>query len=95
LKRRESGLWIAPNFGFLKMRARHRTVTLPSGERAKITVDDSGVVRQIEHGDQLDAIVRPHPIRLTLHVGRAAANAAHSARPRTIRTTAGIPWRRT
>ena len=43
-----------------------KTVTLPTGERAKVTVDDSGHVKQVEHGDHLDGIVRPDPIRMAL-----------------------------
>lgn len=50
-------------------RARKRTVTLPNGERALITVDDSGTVTNVEHGDQLDAIVRPNTV--TIKIRRA------------------------
>lgn len=86
MKQTESGLWIAPNINFLRFRKKTQTVTLPNGERAKITVDDSGTVTQIEHGDVLDGIVRPQPVRLSFHVGRAAANAAATSRPQAIRT---------
>ncbi len=57
-------LWIPPKVAMLRRRPASRTVTLPSGERAKVTVDDSGTVFQIEHGEQLDAIVRPDVIRI-------------------------------
>jgi hypothetical protein len=41
-------------------------VTLPSGERALVTVDDSGTVTQVEHGEILDAVVRPATIRIKI-----------------------------
>ena len=50
--------------GLLKHRARSKTVTMRNGERALVTVDDSGTVFQREHGDVLDAVVRPKTIRL-------------------------------
>jgi hypothetical protein len=60
-----SGLW-TPSTGVaqLKKRAQQRIVTLPNGERALVTVDDSGTVTQVEHGEVLDAIVRPDVIRI-------------------------------
>jgi hypothetical protein len=60
-----SSLW-TPSAGIaqLRRRARRRTVTLPSGERALVTVDDSGTVTQIERAERLDAIVRPDVIRI-------------------------------
>ena len=66
MKRTDSGLFIAPNFNFLRMRKRQRIDTLPSGERVKVTIDDSGHVKQVEHDDHLDGIVRPDPIRMAL-----------------------------
>lgn len=66
VERRASGLFVAHGFGFLKHRATVRTVTLPSGERAKVTVDDSGTVTHIEHGEHLDALVRPKTVRLKI-----------------------------
>lgn len=66
MKRTESGIFIASSFGFLKKRARTRTVTLPSGERAKVTVDDSGTVTHIETDNRLDAIASPETVRLQL-----------------------------
>ncbi len=53
----------------LRYRAKKKTVTLPNGERALITVDDSDTVTNIEHGDQLDAIVRPKTV--TVQIRRA------------------------
>lgn len=72
MEKRDSGLWVAHGFNFLKYRKTVRTVTLKSGERAKVTVDDSGTVTQIEHGDVLDAIVRPKPVNVRLFVPRSA-----------------------
>jgi hypothetical protein len=57
----------------LRHRAHTRTVTLPNGERAKVTTDDSGTVRHIERAEGMDAIVRPKTIRLRL---RGDANGA-------------------
>ncbi len=94
MKRTESGLWVAPNFGFLKMRKRSKTVTLPNGERAKITVDESGIVRQIEHGDVLDGIVRPHSIDLELKPRLVAPYGGGQARVRNIRAGVRMKLRR-
>lgn len=63
MDRRESGLWV-PNL--VTHRAKKRTVTLKSGERALVTTDDSGTVTQIETADRLDAIVRPRTVRIQL-----------------------------
>jgi hypothetical protein len=58
-------LWTpAQGIAQLKHRAKQRTVTLPNGERAKVTVDDSGHVTQVERDERLDAIVRPDVIRI-------------------------------
>lgn len=66
IERRESGLFVAHGLNFLRYRKTKRTVTLPSGERALVTVDDSGTVTQVEHGDVLDAIVRPKTVALKI-----------------------------
>lgn len=44
--------------------ARERIVTLPSGERVRVSIDDSTTVTQIEHDHTLDAIVRPKTITI-------------------------------
>lgn len=70
VERQQSGLFVAHGFSFLRHRATKRTVTLKSGERALVTVDDSGTVTQIETAERLDAIVRPKAIRVRLpHLG--------------------------
>jgi hypothetical protein len=84
VKRTEAGLWIAPNFGFLRHRKRSKTVTLPNGERAKITVDDSGIVEQVEHGEVLDGTVRPKPILMELKPRLIAPYGGGNARVRSI-----------
>lgn len=62
-----SDLWTpSTGVGLLKHHARHKTVTLPDGRRAKITVDDSETVTQIESGDRLDAIVRPKTVTIQI-----------------------------
>jgi hypothetical protein len=48
----------------LRHRAKKRTVTLPDGRRALITVDDSGTVTQIETAERLDAVVRPKTVTI-------------------------------
>jgi hypothetical protein len=58
------GLWVPPRVTLARHRPTRRTVTLPSGERALVTVDDSGTVTHVEHGEVLDAIVRPDVIRI-------------------------------
>ena len=91
MNRTPSGLWIArtaPNF--LRFRAKTRTVTLPNGERAKVTIDDSGTVRHVEHGDHLDATVRPGTIRLVLRPEQAGKAVGGFARPNAIRTRTAI-----
>lgn len=62
VERRESGLFVAHGFNFLKYRAKKKTVTLKDGRRALVTVDDSGTVIHIETAEQLDAIVRPKAV---------------------------------
>lgn len=64
-----SELWTPSAAPLLRYRAKKRTVTLPNGERALVTVDDSGTVTHIEHGEHLDAIVRPRTT--TIKIRRA------------------------
>lgn len=66
VERSPAGLWIAHGFNFLRHRATKRTVTLKTGERALVTVDDSGTVTQIETTERLDAVVRPRTVRIQL-----------------------------
>jgi hypothetical protein len=61
-----SGLWVP---GLLTHRPKKRTVTLPNGERALVTVDDSGTVQHTETADRLDVIVRPKTVRIQLRRG--------------------------
>lgn len=68
VEKRDSGLWVADGFSFLKFRATKKTVTLKSGERALVTVDDSGTVTQIETAERLDAIVRPKTVRVRVPI---------------------------
>lgn len=64
---RPAGLWIPPRgVAQLRHHASKRTVTLPDGTRALVTVDDSGTVTQIESGDRLDAIVRPKSVTIQI-----------------------------
>lgn len=64
LRRTQSGLYVANGLNFADIRKTKRTVTLPTGERALVTVDDSGTVMQIERAEGLDAIVRPKVVTL-------------------------------
>lgn len=66
----QSGLWVPHGFNFLKYRAKKKTVTLPSGVRALVTVDDSGTVTQVETAERLDAIVRPRTVRVRVPISR-------------------------
>jgi hypothetical protein len=66
----KSGLLVPRSISLLRFRARTRTVTLPTGERAKVTVDDSGTVTHIETAERLDAVVRPATVRMVLPVPR-------------------------
>jgi hypothetical protein len=59
-----SKLYLPRNFNQLRLRATERVVTLRDGRRARVTVDDSGTVTQIETDDRLDAVVRPRAVRL-------------------------------
>lgn len=54
-------IWTPPTgVGLLKMRARKKIVTLPSGERVQVTVEDSQTVAHTEHKDgRIDAFVQP------------------------------------
>lgn len=73
VERQASGLWVAHGFNFLKHRATKKTVTLRSGERALVTVDDSGTVTQIETAERLDAVVRPKTVRVRVPIPRVGA----------------------
>lgn len=64
MERTDSGLWLPSSFNVLRMRPTERTTTLRDGQRAKVTVDDSGTVTQIETAEQLHGIVAPKTIRL-------------------------------
>lgn len=62
-----TALWTPPTgVAQLRMRAKKKTVTLPDGRRALITLDDSGTVTQIESAEQLDAIVRPKTVAIRI-----------------------------
>lgn len=63
-----SDLWV-PGIALLRHRAKKRTVTLKTGERALVTVDDSGTVTQIETAERLDAIVRPRTVTVRIRRG--------------------------
>ncbi len=95
MDRTPSGLWIARTApALLRFRARKRTVTLPTGERALVTIDESGTVRHVEHGDHLDATVRPNTIRLVMRPGQPTPSLGGFARPSTIRARTKLPLRR-
>lgn len=60
-------LWTPPTgVALLRHHAVKRTVTLPDGRRALVTVDDSGTVQHTESGDRLDVIVRPATVRVQI-----------------------------
>lgn len=66
-----AGLWTPPTgVAQLRMRAKKRTVTLPDGRRALVTVDDSGTVQQTETAEQLDAVVRPRTVTIQIRPAR-------------------------
>lgn len=66
-------LWVPPRgVGLLRFRATTRTVTLPNGERAKVTIDDSRTVKQIERNEGLDAVVSPSTIRVQVRGPQAS-----------------------
>lgn len=64
MDRTTSGLWLPFTFNVLRMRRTERTTTLRDGQRAKVTLDDSGTVTQIETAEQLHGIVTPKTIQL-------------------------------
>lgn len=67
----DSNIWVPPpGVSLLRFRATTRTITLPNGERAKVTIDDSRTVKHIEHGDIIDAVVRPKTITLKIRRGQ-------------------------
>jgi hypothetical protein len=65
-----SALWTPNSPNLLVHRAKKRTVTLATGERALVTVDDSGTVTHVETAERLDAIVRPKTVRIQIRKGR-------------------------
>lgn len=76
VQQRPSGLWV-PGAGvnFHAERDTKRTRNLPNGERALITIDDSGTVmqvlrsRRLSDDERLDAVVRPKTVRLRIRRG--------------------------
>lgn len=76
VQQRPSGLWVpADEVSFQANRGTKRTRTLPSGERALITIDDSGTVmhikraRRLSDDEHLDAVVRPRTVRVRIRRG--------------------------
>jgi len=68
------GLWIPPpGVALLKHRSANKTLTLPSGERAKVTVDDSGTVEHVETDERLDVKVSPRNITVKVPPERLSA----------------------
>jgi hypothetical protein len=60
-------LWTPPTgVALLRHHAKAKTVTLPSGERALVTIDDSGTTKHTETAERLDVIVRPRSVRIQL-----------------------------
>lgn len=60
-------MWTPPTgVSLLRFRPTERTLTLPSGERAKVSVDDSGTVEHTETDERLDVQVTPE--RITVKV---------------------------
>lgn len=62
----ESGLWLPHGFNFAEERRTVRTVTLPNGKRAKVTVDDSGTVMHQEDDTGISAVVRPRTVKIQI-----------------------------
>lgn len=73
MEKTDSGLWVAHGFNFLKYRATKKTVTLKNGQRALVTVDDSGTVTHIETAERLDAIVRPKTVTIKIPIPKVGA----------------------
>lgn len=69
-ERRPSGLLVPTGVALLRHRPTKRTVTLPDGRCALVTVDDSGTVKHIETADRLDAVVRPKTVRIQIRPRR-------------------------
>jgi hypothetical protein len=67
-------LWKPPTgIALIRQRRRERTVTLPDGTRAKVTVEGSeqaGFVQQTETDDRLDGTAYPRTIRYTFRPER-------------------------
>jgi hypothetical protein len=68
----DSGLWLPHGFNFLDHRKTVRTVNLPNGKRAKVTVDDSGTVLHQEDDTGICAVVRPRSVRIEIRNRREA-----------------------
>lgn len=71
----ESGLAVARRsvaelFYVNRMHKTEKVVTLPDGTRAKVTVDGSRTVKQVETDDRLDAVVRPRSVTIQIQKGR-------------------------
>lgn len=65
-----SSLFVPKPLALLTHRRRERIVTLKTGERVRVSVDDSGTVTQVEHNDTLDAVVRPPSVVIQIRRAR-------------------------
>ena len=68
--RTDSGLWLPHGFDFQAERKTVRTVDLPNGQRAKVTVDDSGTTMHQETDEGISAVVRPRTVRIQIRSAR-------------------------
>lgn len=62
LEKRPSGLLVFSR----NHKATERIIELPNGKRARLWIDDSGTVRQIEEDHRLHAAVRPNVVQYKL-----------------------------
>lgn len=65
----DENLWLPHAMYVRKYKPEVKTLLLPNGEKVKVTISDTRTVKQIEHNDSLDAVVRPKT--LTLKVRRS------------------------
>ena len=66
-------LWTPPRgVALLRWHSTAKTVTLPTGERALVTIDDSRTTMHTETAERLDVVVRPRSVRIQVRPARKA-----------------------
>jgi hypothetical protein len=62
----DKNIWLPHAMYVRKYKPEVKTLFLPNGEKVKVTISETRTVKQIEHNDSLDAVVRPKTVALKI-----------------------------